>query len=253
MRWGRCVCYNIQIFIQFQLTVNTAAIIINFVAAIASGKDPLTAVQLLWVNLEMDTLGALALATEKPRNDLMKMPPAGGSEPLITVIMWRNIIAQALYQVTIMLILQFKGVSIFGVDKKVKSTLIINTFVLFQVFNKLNARKLEKKNVFTGLLTNKMFLEMIGITIIIQVIMVESLEKVCQHSEIGLGAMGCLQWTCSIVMAYRLAYQVHSDFNIQGLMKFSSSRLTLSDCIHMIYCDQVVLLLSVMKTYAFSS
>lgn len=95
--------------------------------------------------------------------------------------MWRNIIAQALYQVTIMLILQFEVVSIFGVDKKVNSTLIFNTFVLFQVFNKLNARKLEKKNVFTGLLTNKMFLAMIGITIIIQVIMVESLEKVCQH------------------------------------------------------------------------
>lgn len=73
LRWGRCVCYNIQIFIQFQLTVNTAALIINFVAAIASGKVPLTAVQLLWVNLEMDTLGsALALATEKPTNDLMK-------------------------------------------------------------------------------------------------------------------------------------------------------------------------------------
>ncbi|KAG2696622.1 hypothetical protein I3760_07G066200 [Carya illinoinensis] len=190
LRWGRSVYSNIQKFIQFQLTVNTAALIINFVAAIASGKVPLTAVQLLWVNLIMDTLGALALATEKPTNDLMEKPPVGRSEPLITIIMWRNLSAQALYQVTIVLILHFKGVSIFGVDKKVNSTLIFNTFVLFQVFNEFNARKLEKKNIFTGLLTNKMFLAIIGITIVIQVIMVESLKRFANTQRLDWGQWG---------------------------------------------------------------
>ncbi|KAJ8762496.1 hypothetical protein K2173_007935 [Erythroxylum novogranatense] len=72
LRWGRCVYNNIQKFIQFQLTVNVAALVINFVAAVSAGEVPLTAVQLLWVNLIMDTLGALALATEQPTNDLMK-------------------------------------------------------------------------------------------------------------------------------------------------------------------------------------
>ncbi|KAF5454670.1 hypothetical protein F2P56_024317, partial [Juglans regia] len=190
LRWGRCVYSNIQKFIQFQLTVNTAALIINLVAAIASGKVPLTAVQLLWVNLIMDTLGALALATEKPTNDLMKKPPVGRSEPLITIIMWRNLIAQALYQVTIVLVLHFKGVSIFGVDKKVNSTLIFNSFVLFQVFNEFNARKLEKKNIFTGLLTSKMFLAIIGITIVIQVIMVESLKRFANTQRLDWGQWG---------------------------------------------------------------
>ncbi|RWR84301.1 Calcium-transporting ATPase 8, plasma membrane-type [Cinnamomum micranthum f. kanehirae] len=66
VRWGRSVYANIQKFIQFQLTVNVAALTINIVAAVSSGNVPLNTVQLLWVNLIMDTLGALALATEPP-------------------------------------------------------------------------------------------------------------------------------------------------------------------------------------------
>ncbi|KAG0484024.1 hypothetical protein HPP92_012108 [Vanilla planifolia] len=63
-RWGRAVYINIQKFVQFQLTVNIVALIINFVSSCITGDAPLTAVQLLWVNMIMDTLGALALATE---------------------------------------------------------------------------------------------------------------------------------------------------------------------------------------------
>ncbi|RZC00667.1 Calcium-transporting ATPase 9, plasma membrane-type isoform D [Glycine soja] len=77
VRWGRSVYANIQKFIQFQLTVNVAALVINVVAAITSGDVPLNAVQLLWVNLIMDTLGALALATEPPTDRLMHRSPVG--------------------------------------------------------------------------------------------------------------------------------------------------------------------------------
>lgn len=111
MRWGRSVYANIQKFIQFQLTVNVAALVINVVAAVSTGNVPLNAVQvdwalvsksqpflitrintflyllfvhdlvmfkqLLWVNLIMDTLGALALATEPPTDSLMNQPPVG--------------------------------------------------------------------------------------------------------------------------------------------------------------------------------
>ena len=77
LKWGRCVYNSIQKFIQFQLTVNVAALVINFVAAVSAGEVPLTAVQLLWVNLIMDTLGALALATEQPTKELMEKPPMG--------------------------------------------------------------------------------------------------------------------------------------------------------------------------------
>ncbi|XP_043718884.1 putative calcium-transporting ATPase 13, plasma membrane-type [Telopea speciosissima] len=177
LMWGRCVYNNIQKFIQFQLTVNVAALVINFVAAISAGKVPLTAVQLLWVNLIMDTLGALALATERPTKELMEKSPVGRTEPLITNVMWRNLMAQALYQISVLLTLQFRGESIFSVDTKVNDTLIFNTFVLCQVFNEFNARKLEKKNVFKGIHRNKLFLGIIGITIILQVVMVEFLKR----------------------------------------------------------------------------
>ncbi|GFP82883.1 calcium-transporting ATPase 8 plasma membrane-type [Phtheirospermum japonicum] len=77
VRWGRSVYANIQKFIQFQLTVNVAALVINVVAAVSAGNVPLNAVQLLWVNLIMDTLGDLTLATEPPTDHLMRIPPVG--------------------------------------------------------------------------------------------------------------------------------------------------------------------------------
>ncbi|XVF21696.1 hypothetical protein REPUB_Repub12eG0112400 [Reevesia pubescens] len=196
LRWGRCVYNNIQKFIQFQLTVNVAALVINFIAAVSAGEVPLTAVQLLWVNLIMDTLGALALATDRPTKELMQKPPVGRTEPLITNIMWRNLLAQALYQIAVLLILQFRGESIFNVTERVKDTLIFNTFVLCQVFNEFNARKLEKQNVFEGILTNKLFLGIVGITIILQVVMVEFLKKFADTEKLKLW-----QWGVCILLA----------------------------------------------------
>ncbi|CAL5347261.1 unnamed protein product [Camellia sinensis] len=188
--WGRCVYNNIQKFIQFQLTVNVAALVINFVAVVSAGEVPLTAVQLLWVNLIMDTLGALALATEKPTKELMTKLPVGRTEPLITNIMWRNLLAQALYQIAVLLALQFRGESILGVNQSVNNTLIFNTFVLCQVFNEFNARKLEKKDAFEGILRNRLFVGIIGITIVLQVVMVEFLKKFAGTERLSWGQWG---------------------------------------------------------------
>ncbi|KAJ8762552.1 hypothetical protein K2173_007991 [Erythroxylum novogranatense] len=208
LRRGRCVYNNIQKFIQFQLTVNVAALVINFVAAVSAGEVPLTAVQLLWVNLIMDTLGALALATEQPTNDLMEKPPVGRTEPLITNIMWRNLLAQALYQISILLTLQFRGESIFGVTKAVNHTLIFNTFILCQVFNEFNARKLEKKNVFKGIHKNRLFMGIVGTTILLQVVMVEFLKKFADTERLnwwqwGVSVgIGALSWPIGWVVKY---------------------------------------------------
>ncbi|XP_073286804.1 putative calcium-transporting ATPase 13, plasma membrane-type [Primulina huaijiensis] len=190
LKWGRCVYNNIQKFIQFQLTVNVAALVINFVAAVSAGEVPLTAVQLLWLYLIMDTLGALALATEKPAKELTHKKPVGRTEPLITNIMWRNLLAQALYQISVLLILYFRGEHFFQVSKRVNHTLIFNTFVLCQVFNEFNARKLEKKNVFEGIHKNKVFLVIIGVTLILQVAMVEFLEKFADTERLSWGQWG---------------------------------------------------------------
>lgn len=196
LKWGRCVYNNIQKFIQFQLTVNIAALVINFIAALSSGDVPLTAVQLLWVNLIMDTLGALALATEQPTNDLLEKKPVDRDESLISKTMWRNLTFQALYQVTVLLVLQFRGGSIFHVNKQVKDTLIFNMFVLCQVFNEFNARQLERKNIFKGITKNKLFLGIVGTTVVLQVIMVEFLKRFANTERLNAG-----QWAACIGVA----------------------------------------------------
>ncbi|KAI8566330.1 hypothetical protein RHMOL_Rhmol02G0032500 [Rhododendron molle] len=195
LRWGRCVYTNIQKFIQFQLTVNVAALVINFVAAVSAGEVPLSAVQLLWVNLIMDTLGALALATEKPTKELMEKPPVGRTKPLITNVMWRNLLSQAAYQIAVLLTLQFKGEAIFNVGSKVNDTMIFNVFVLCQVFNEFNARKLDKKNVFKGIHKSKLFLVIVGVTIVLQVVMVEFLKKFADTERLNWWQWGvCVEF-----------------------------------------------------------
>ncbi|XP_077238426.1 calcium-transporting ATPase 5, plasma membrane-type-like isoform X2 [Tasmannia lanceolata] len=204
VRWGRSVYANIQKFIQFQLTVNVAALVINVVAAVSSGTVPLNAVQLLWVNLIMDSLGALALATEPPTDHLMHRTPVGRREPLITNIMWRNLIVQALYQVVVLLSLNFGGKSILrlkdgSVDHadKVKNTFIFNTFVLCQIFNEFNARKPEEKNVFTGVTKNHLFMGIVGFTLVLQILMIEFLGKFTKTVRLNWKL-----WLASIVIGF---------------------------------------------------
>ncbi|KAL4452347.1 hypothetical protein ABPG75_008009 [Micractinium tetrahymenae] len=96
--WGRSVFTNIRKFLQFQLTINLVALIVAFVAAVTSGETPLNVLQLLWVNLIMDSLAALALATEAPTPDLLDAKPHGRDEPLISKYMWRLIFTQGFYQ-----------------------------------------------------------------------------------------------------------------------------------------------------------
>ncbi|XP_042049557.1 calcium-transporting ATPase 4, plasma membrane-type-like [Salvia splendens] len=178
-KWGRSVYINIQKFVQFQLTVNIVALLINFISACVSGSAPLTAVQLLWVNLIMDTLGALALATELPNDGLMQRPPVQRNESFITRTMWRNIFGQSIYQLAILLVLNFIGKQILGLTgsnaTEVLNTFIFNTFVFCQVFNEINSREIEKINIFHGLFGNWIFLGIIAATVVFQVIIVEFL------------------------------------------------------------------------------
>ncbi|OWM81911.1 hypothetical protein CDL15_Pgr007950 [Punica granatum] len=212
VRWGRSVYANIQKFIQFQLTVNVAALIINVVAAVSSGDVPLNAVQLLWVNLIMDTLGALALATEPPTDHLMHRTPVGRREPLITNIMWRNLIVQALYQVGVLLVLNFAGRTILGLNdetreraNEVKNTVIFNTFVFCQIFNEFNARKPDEMNVFTGVTKNYLFMGIIGITLVLQVIIIQFLGKFTSTVRLSWElwlvsiAIGLISWPLAVV------------------------------------------------------
>ncbi|GMP86719.1 hypothetical protein CsSME_00039394 [Camellia sinensis var. sinensis] len=178
-KWGRAVYINIQKFVQFQLTVNVVALVINFVSACISGSAPLTAVQLLWVNLIMDTLGALALATEPPSDGLMNRPPVGRGVSFITNAMWRNIIGQSIYQLAVLGTFNFDGKNLLRLESSdatdVLNTFIFNTFVFCQVFNEINSRDIEKINVFRGMFNSWVFIAVMVSTVTFQVIIVEFL------------------------------------------------------------------------------
>ena len=105
--WGRSVYDDIRKFLQFQLTVNVVALTIVFIGACAGFEPPLNAVMMLWVNLIMDTLGALALGTEMPTMAILARKPYKRSAPLVSKPMLRNIIVQAIFQLAVLLFILF--------------------------------------------------------------------------------------------------------------------------------------------------
>ncbi|XP_043280837.1 plasma membrane calcium-transporting ATPase 2 isoform X4 [Venturia canescens] len=167
--WGRNVYDSIAKFLQFQLTVNVVAVIVAFIGACAVQDSPLKAVQMLWVNLIMDTLASLALATELPTPDLLLRKPYGRTKPLISRTMMKNILGQAVYQLVVIFTLLFKGHDMLNIDTGLgvaeqgggatqHFTIIFNTFVMMTVFNEFNARKIHgQRNVFQGIFTNPIF------------------------------------------------------------------------------------------------
>lgn len=178
--WGRNVYDSIAKFLQFQLTVNVVAVIVAFIGACAVQDSPLKAVQMLWVNLIMDTLASLALATELPTPDLLLRKPYGRTKPLISRTMMKNILGQAVYQLVIVFGLLFVGERILDIESgrgaqlndgpSQHFTIIFNTFVQMTIFNELNARKIHgQRNIFNGIFTNPIFYSIWIVTCISQV------------------------------------------------------------------------------------
>ena len=105
--YGRNIYDNIRKFLQFQLSVNFCACILVFVCACVGNETPLTPIQMLWVNLIMDSLGSLALATEPPYEELLQREPTKRNESIINGRMWKHIIIQSLCQIILLVILYF--------------------------------------------------------------------------------------------------------------------------------------------------
>ncbi|XP_067447069.1 plasma membrane calcium-transporting ATPase 4 [Thunnus thynnus] len=182
--WGRNVYDSISKFLQFQLTVNVVAVIVAFTGACITQDSPLKAVQMLWVNLIMDTFASLALATEPPTEALLLRNPYGRKKPLISRTMMKNILGHGVYQLTIIFTLLFLGEKIFDIDSGRNAplhappsehyTIVFNTFVLMQLFNELNARKIHgERNVFEGVFNNPIFCSIVMGTFVIQFFIVQ--------------------------------------------------------------------------------
>ncbi|KAM4613140.1 plasma membrane calcium-transporting ATPase 2 isoform 14-T14 [Polymixia lowei] len=182
--WGRNVYDSISKFLQFQLTVNVVAVIVAFTGACITQDSPLKAVQMLWVNLIMDTFASLALATEPPTESLLRRKPYGRNKPLISSTMTKNIFGHGVYQLIIIFTLLFVGEQIFDIDSGRNAplhsppsehyTIIFNTFVMMQLFNEINARKIHgERNVFEGIFRNPIFCSIVFGTFGVQIVIVQ--------------------------------------------------------------------------------
>ena len=109
LKFGRNVYDNVRKFLQFQLTVNVVAMFIVFFGSTILRETPLTAVQMLWVNLIMDTFAALALATEAPYDSILERQPYHKDAAIVTEIMWRNVFGHSIYQSIVITMIIFLG------------------------------------------------------------------------------------------------------------------------------------------------
>ncbi|KAL2869109.1 uncharacterized protein BJX67DRAFT_32571 [Aspergillus lucknowensis] len=167
LMWGRAVNDAVRKFLQFQITVNITAVLLTFISSVSDSemRSVLTAVQLLWINLIMDSLAALALATDPPTEEILDRKPIKGGAPLISTTMWKMIIGQSVFQLVVTLILHFGPRHNFlDYPDPERRSIVFNTFVWMQIFNEFNNRRLDNKfNVLTGIHRNWFF---IGINII---------------------------------------------------------------------------------------
>ncbi|CAJ1017343.1 Cation transporting ATPase, C-terminus, putative, partial [Leishmania lindenbergi] len=172
---------NIRKFLQLQLTVNYVSVALTFIGSLMAGgrSSPLTTVQLLWVNLIMDTLAALALATEEPSEECLKRQPVHRKAPLVSRRMHMTIFMAAAYMLGLTLSMQaygnvlFKAGPLGGIEH---STIVFNVFVLSTLFHMFNCRKLyEEFNVLEGLLSRSpLFIGVITFCFAFQVVAVQT-------------------------------------------------------------------------------
>eukprot|EP00741_Cyanophora_paradoxa_P012282 tig00020604_g11868.t1 len=180
--WGRCVYDNIRKFVQFQLTVNVVALSVALVAAVTDMGTPLKPTQLLWVNMIMDSLGALALGTERPTAALLARAPQAPGERLISPAMARAIVGHAAFQLAFLFPLLYLGGALLPAvagpeagSPEVVNTVLFNAFVFCQLANEVNCRKLEDGDgsVLEGLGRNPLFVAILLASAAVQAAIVQ--------------------------------------------------------------------------------
>jgi magnesium-transporting ATPase (P-type) len=199
--WGRNIFLNVRRFIQFQATVNLSTLLCVLLGCATKGESPFTIVQLLWINLIMDTLAAIALGSERPHPNIIKNGPVKEEDPLITPSMLKQIYGMTIYMFLVTTILYFfvdnvwdleydnadlKFVNGVPTNKAVVYTLVFNSFVWMQIFNEFNCRKVgaHQYNVFNGLMSNWIFIVVITVVILLQFALVEFFNQFAQTAPL---------------------------------------------------------------------
>ncbi len=161
--YGRTIFKSIRKFIIFQLTMNICALFLSLVGPFIGVTTPVTVMQMLWINMIMDTFAGLAYSYEAPLKRYMKESPVKKSENILNKYMYKTIIFIGLYS-TILLVL-FLKLDIFKLfirsDEIYYMTAFFSLFIFLSIFNAFNART-TRINIFSGILKNKVFLIIVG-------------------------------------------------------------------------------------------
>jgi Ca2+-transporting ATPase len=188
VQWGRSLYENIQRFIQFQLTINVSALTIAFLGPFFGVKPPFTVLQLLWINVIMDTLASIALCSEPPREGVMRLPPKRKDENILTRPMLVTIFSTAAFFVVVMmtLLVGMDELGWFKVGSGVNPdpwefyplnirqvSVFFTLYIFFQVWNEFNCRALTPEtHAFSGIWRNPTFLMIVGLIAAVQVLIV---------------------------------------------------------------------------------
>jgi P-type Ca2+ transporter type 2C len=169
--WGRSLYENIQRFILFQLTINFCACLLVFIAPVLGYPEPFTIIQILWINLIMDTLAAFALCSEAPHHELMNRRPIQRNTPVISPFMWFSIMVTGTFFI-IGGLAQMETAFLGGTTPAEINTVFFAAFVITAVWNGINCRALDGKMppFFKG---NPTFFAVMGFIVLAQVLIVQ--------------------------------------------------------------------------------
>ncbi len=173
--YGRTIFKSIRKFIVFQLTMNFCAVGVSIIAPFIGVESPVTVIQMLWINMIMDTLGGLAFAGEPPLKEYMNEPPKRRDEPIINRYMYNQIGCMAVF--TISLCIGFLKLPVFsdlcgvGASPTYFMTMFFALFVFAGIFNSFNART-HRMNLFSHLRENRAFLLIMGAVFVVQILMI---------------------------------------------------------------------------------
>ncbi len=170
--YGRTIYNNIKKFLRFQLNINISAVLISVIAPFAGVQNPLTILQILWINMIMDTLAAIALGGEPALAEYMKERPKSRSEKIVSRSMGRAIFWTGIWTTIISIL--FLKLDIFKnlfYDEIHHLTAYFCLFVFSGLFNGFNVRS-DKLNVFSNLKLNPNFLKVFALIFVIQIVLV---------------------------------------------------------------------------------
>ena len=181
VKWGRGIYENFKRFIQFQLTVNVASVLLVFLCTVLGlfwegFESPFSALDLLWINIIMDGPPALTLGLEPIRDDLMSRKPTARSESIISREMMVRIAVNGVFMCLVCMA-QMKF-NFLGIGAEEVSTAVFTMFVLFQLFNALNCRELGDKSIFPNFFKNKLMLGAFVVAFALQIIITQFGGKV---------------------------------------------------------------------------